>query len=31
MLTVNYWMDHRPPMEELEEKVPRELVGSATL
>jgi hypothetical protein len=28
--TVIYWMDHRPPMEELE-KVPKELGGSATL
>jgi hypothetical protein len=26
MLTVSYWMDHSPPMEELEE-VPRELGG----
>ena len=24
--TVSYWMDHRPPMEELE-KVPKELGG----
>jgi hypothetical protein len=30
MLTVTYWMDHRPSMEELE-KVPKELKGSATL
>jgi hypothetical protein len=30
MLTVSYWMEHRPPMEELE-KVPKELKESATL
>jgi hypothetical protein len=30
MLTVNYWMEHTVPMEELE-KVPKELKGSATL
>jgi hypothetical protein len=30
MLTVSYWMDYGPPMEELE-KVPKELKRSATL
>jgi hypothetical protein len=30
MLTVGYWMDHMPPMKELE-KVPKKLKGSASL